>query len=1136
MKQTKEESVKLYLDFYDKYTWPLEIAETLLEVRQYLTESTILSLFQNFYFSHKGQRINEYSEFSIPDGGKLQVLLDEFNERTARFHLRRVQEIIANLSHYQYLCKGKNQNEDSLSLKEIGDLQLNDILQPAIKPNLLLNDDNKAIKQNVQQLGLSSFNPPPLSRKLKGDLFYIVLKTIESVELIITASNLGFYVNSSQGRTFEPTQKSDCYYNLIDLIVDQSPSFKKELINAIPEQQQPALPATIKYNHKWLSVPEHPQTLDHQRSESWALDLHGFDISSLRDWNEELQVFRSLPKMDLIQKLNRDKALSKVYGDFVEAAVRGACAVVDKIIQPLNPMDIECQQVYVYNQIFFSFAMETPEDFRQESGPDATPTVSTTNCDFRNLQILHKLDIPGLSVLNTCLVDYKGRRVIAQSIIPGILNSDHSNCTQYGSIDDGKTIQKSEEFHKVMSKTCEFFHLDTDIVFLDSNQQKYSMAGSIEVKGIMGSDKRMYLLDLLRLSPRDYNYQGENNQCCVLRYELLQNYWVVNTIQKIKQNNSDDPKTQQEAYQNIQNLLIGNPKEGLKLNPALGTKTILQQSEKLIQQEEDLKKLSQFLLNQAIPQLIQELAQPETTRHSDLSISDIFHSHGVNMRYLGKVISFIRSEEQPSLRLTLERVVFAKTLKHIFRESMRKAPQNQLSQVLSHLLNVIFSNSNTSINNNKQEEKKKKKKNKNKSTQNGDKPHFKCLIQTNNYQYPTYQEVWDQINKIAEARYQHKIDSSILNKKGFHKLSCLRELCQQIGLQLVARDYHEFQPSDIVGIQPIIKFIEQVSEDAKNNIEIGQKYMLEHQNLHQALESYLTASQIILNLHGQMHKELANCYSKISAVYLRKQEYEAAIHFQKQAIQIYTAIYGYDHPLTIQAITALSLYYFSTKNYKEAFNHMLHTLYLANLIGGEGQEVFNQYTNLSLLYSESGQHQSALNCLFEGLEKCESLFKSFQGTETQQYKLRISGYYSAIALEHGEIGDFQKAVEFQERASDLLKRTLKPEDTRVKEAEALLANLKKALNEKRKDTQQSNLDSRRSFGTNRNQLQKTEQQQTQQVSEETYVESDKEREALLQKLRAAKQSMKFKNKNQMDINRYILAQQLYRQQQQQQKE
>lgn len=71
---------------------------------------------------------------------------------------------------------------------------------------------------------------------------------------------------------------------------------------------------------------------------------------------------------------------------------------------------------------------------------DATPTVSTTNCDFRNLRILHRLDIPDLHLLNAALIDYKGRRVIAQSIIPGILNSDHSNCTQYGSIDEGKTI------------------------------------------------------------------------------------------------------------------------------------------------------------------------------------------------------------------------------------------------------------------------------------------------------------------------------------------------------------------------------------------------------------------------------------------------------------------------------------------------------------------------------------------------------------------------------------------------------------------------------------------------------------------------------------------------------------------------
>lgn len=62
-----------------------------------------------------------------------------------------------------------------------------------------------------------------------------------------------------------------------------------------------------------------------------------------------------------------------------------------------------------------------------------------------------------------------------------------------------------------MSKVCDLFHLDNEITYLDGSSTEYNMAGSIEVKGIRGSDKRLYLLDLLRLSPRDLNYEGELN-------------------------------------------------------------------------------------------------------------------------------------------------------------------------------------------------------------------------------------------------------------------------------------------------------------------------------------------------------------------------------------------------------------------------------------------------------------------------------------------------------------------------------------------------------------------------------------------------------------------------------------------------
>lgn len=47
------------------------------------------------------------------------------------------------------------------------------------------------------------------------------------------------------------------------------------------------------------------------------------------------------------------------------------------------------------------------------------------------------------------------------------------------------------------------------------------MAGSCDLKGIIGTDKRKYIIDLLRLSPRDLNYLGEENHACVLRYELI---------------------------------------------------------------------------------------------------------------------------------------------------------------------------------------------------------------------------------------------------------------------------------------------------------------------------------------------------------------------------------------------------------------------------------------------------------------------------------------------------------------------------------------------------------------------------------------------------------------------------------------
>jgi protein TIF31 len=82
---------------------------------------------------------------------------------------------------------------------------------------------------------------------------------------------------------------------------------------------------------------------------------------------------------------------------------------------------------------------------QQEIGPDASPTRSMSNCDLRNLKVLHKLDIPGVHLLNTAIVDLQGKRLLAQTILPGILNSEQNSCTEYGSMDEGKTIYNNPE-------------------------------------------------------------------------------------------------------------------------------------------------------------------------------------------------------------------------------------------------------------------------------------------------------------------------------------------------------------------------------------------------------------------------------------------------------------------------------------------------------------------------------------------------------------------------------------------------------------------------------------------------------------------------------------------------------------------
>jgi hypothetical protein len=81
-----------------------------------------------------------------------------------------------------------------------------------------------------------------------------------------------------------------------------------------------------------------------------------------------------------------------------------------------------------------------------------------------------------------------------------------ASLAEYGSVDEHKTIYAGEEFHALMKKVCgEQLSLKTSKV-VDGSGKEVEIAGSVEVKGIRGTDKRCYLVDLQGLTPRDMNY------------------------------------------------------------------------------------------------------------------------------------------------------------------------------------------------------------------------------------------------------------------------------------------------------------------------------------------------------------------------------------------------------------------------------------------------------------------------------------------------------------------------------------------------------------------------------------------------------------------------------------------------------
>ncbi|KAL3815048.1 hypothetical protein ACJIZ3_016316 [Penstemon smallii] len=884
--------------------------------------------------------------------------------------------------------------------------------------------------------------------------------------------------------------------------------------------------------NSWLGlypVPDHRR--DAARAEnSLTLSFGSELIGMQRDWNEELQSCREFPHAAHQERILRDRALYKVTSDFVDAATSGAIGVINRCIPPINPTDPECFHMYVHNNIFFSFAVDAEleqlprkhasvdnskvesttssqnsyektdntlphgasrasnevesgvPDTENTNGIDALSsdvpaeaqlaeseqaTFASANNDLKGTKAYQEADVPGLYNLAMAIIDYRGHRVIAQSVLPGILQGDKSDSLLYGSVDNGKKICWSEDFHSKVLEAAKRLHLKEHTV-LDGSGNVVKLAAPVECKGIVGSDDRHYLLDLMRATPRDANYTGSGSRFCILRPELITAFFNAEVANRSKSgcapgdnsvaSDSLNTNNAEEVVKTAENAALATSEtqdavNGEKadfhesasteilFNPNVFTEFKLSGSqEEIAADEENVRKASLYLKDIVLPKFIQDLSTLEVSPMDGQTLTEALHAHGINVRYIGKVAEGTR--HMPHLWDLCSNEIVVRSTKHIIKDILRDTEDHDLGHAISHFFNCFLGKNHavsakglansTHSKNQKKIHSAKSSKVQAKSRNRGYARKKQSL-----YLSITSESLWSDIQEFAKLKYQFELPED--TRQRVKKISVIRNICQKVGIAIASRKYDfdavaPFQVSDILKVQPVVKHSIPVCSEAKDLVETG-KVQLAEGMLSEAYTLFSEAFTILQQVTGPMHREVANCCRYLAMVLYHAGDMAGAIMQQHKELIINERCLGLDHPDTAHSYGNMALFYHGLNQTELALRHMSRALLLLSLSSGpDHPDVAATFINVAMMYQDTGKMDTALRYLQEALKKNERLL----GEE----HIQTAVCYHALAIAFNCMGAFKLSHQHEKKTYDILVKQLGEDDSRTKDSQNWMKTFK----------------------------------------------------------------------------------------------
>uniref|UniRef100_A0A674MA29 Clustered mitochondria protein homolog n=1 Tax=Takifugu rubripes TaxID=31033 RepID=A0A674MA29_TAKRU len=1089
-------TVKIQAPGTEPFDLQVSPQEMVQEIHQVLMDREDTCHRTCFSLQLDGNVLDNFAELKsiegLQEGSLLKVVEEPYTVREARIHVRHIRDLLKSLDPSD-AYNGVDCNSLSfLSIFTDGDLgdsgkrkkrgnELEQIdctppehILPGSKdrPLVPLQPQNKDWKpmQCLKVLTMSGWNPPPGNRKMHGDLMYLYIVTVEERHVSVTASTRGFYLNQSTTYTFNPKPANPSFlsHSLVELLSQISPAFKKNF-TALQKKRVQRHPferiATPFQVYSW-TAPQVDHAMDCVRAEDAYTSRLGYEEhipGQTRDWNEELQTTRELPRKNLPERLLRERAIFKVHSDFAAAATRGAMAVIDGNVMAINPGEETRMQMFIWNNIFFSLGFDVRDHYR-ELGGDAAAHAAPTN-DLNGVRAYGAVDVEGLYTLGTVVVDYRGYRVTAQSIIPGILEREQEQSVIYGSIDFGKTVVSHNKYLELLDKTSRPLKVQKHHVLNEKNEC-VELCSSVECKGIIGNDGRHYILDLLRTFPPDLNFlmvDGEElplesqrqgfprqhrHRLACLRQELIEAFvehryllfMKMAALQLMQQKAIKDTKT------DTSNGECKGPLASKEFEESIpGLAQAKELAETLVAEDGSCidAKSQEVVLNAC-----KAVGSISNTCFDIRFNPDIF-SPGVRFpnntadevlkekQLLKDAAAFLVSCQVPLLRIGISELI-TRCAKHIFKTYLQGVELSALSAAVSHFLNCFLSSFPDAVAHLPPDElvsRRKSRKRRNRVPGSGDNTVWASL---------TPNELWKNIASEAQSYYHFTIQcesvDQVVEKYGLQKITLLREISVKTGIQILIKEYNfdsrhkpAFTEEDILNIFPVVKHVNPKASDAFHFFQSGQA-KVQQGFLKEGCELINEALNLFNNVYGAMHVEICACLRLLARLNYIMGDHPEALSNQQKAVLMSERVLGIEHPNTIQEYMHLALYCFANGQLSTALKLLYRARYLLLLVSGEDHpEMALLDSNIGLVLHGVMEYDLSLRFL----ENALTINKKYHGPRS----LKVALSHHLVARVYESKAEFRSALQHEKEGYTIYKNQMGETHEKTKESSEYLKYL-----------------------------------------------------------------------------------------------